>query len=148
MATSDLKEMLNAKLSDNVNLIVFTGGARRWQNNVVDSKVNQIYQIKNGSLTRLVSDGGNASMTNPGTLASFIKFGKENFPANRMCLIFWDHGGGSISGYGYDERYGSGQTMTLAGINEALKNGGVKFDFIGFDTCLMATLENGLMLSQ
>ena len=148
MATSDLKEMLNAKLSDNVNLIVFTGGARRWQNNVVDSKVNQIYQIKNGSLTRLVSDGGNASMTNPGTLASFIKFGKENFPANRMCLIFWDHGGGSISGYGYDERYGSGQTMTLAGINEALKNGGVKFDFIGFDTCLLATLENGLMLSQ
>ena len=148
MATSDLKEMLNAKLSDNVNLIVFTGGARKWQNNVVDSKVNQIYQIKNGSLTRLVSDGGNASMTNPSTLASFIKFGRENFPANRMCLIFWNHGGGSISGYGYDERYGQGQTMTLAGINEALKNGGVKFDFIGFDTCLMATVENGLMLSQ
>ncbi len=148
MATSDLKEMLNAKISNNINLIVFTGGARRWRNNVISSSSNQIYQIKNGSLTCLVNDGGNASMTSPATLASFIKYGKENFPANRMCLIFWDHGGGSVSGYGYDERYGQGQTMTLAGINEALKNGGVKFDFIGFDTCLMATVENGLMLSQ
>ena len=148
MATSDLKEMVNANLSDNINLIVFTGGARRWKNNVVSSNVNQIYQIKNGSLTRLVEDGGNASMTKPETLASFIRFGKENFPANRMCLIFWDHGGGSVSGYGYDERYGQGQTMTLAGINQALKAGDVKFDFIGFDTCLMATVENGLMLNQ
>ena len=148
MATSDLKEMLNAKISNKVNLIVFTGGARRWKNNVISSNVNQIYQIKDGSLTRLVDDAGNSSMTNPSTLASFIKFGKENFQANRMCLIFWDHGGGSVSGYGYDERYGQGQTMTLAGINDALKAGGVKFDFVGFDTCLMGTVENGLMLNQ
>ena len=99
MATSDLKEMLNANISDNINLIVFTGGARRWRNNVVSSSTNQVYQIRNGSLSRLVEDGGNASMTNPNTLASFIKFGKEHFPANRMCLVFWDHGGGSVSGY-------------------------------------------------
>ena len=148
MATSDLKEMLNAKISDKGNLIVFTGGARRWRNNVVSSSVNQIYQIKDGSLTRLVDDAGSSSMTSPNTLASFIKFGRENFPANRMCLIFWDHGGGSVSGYGYDEHYGQGKTMTLAGINDALKAGGVKFDFVGFDTCLMGTVENGLMLNQ
>ena len=148
MATSDLKEMLNAKISDKVNLIVFTGGARRWRNNVVSSSVNQIYQIKDGSLTRLVDDAGSSSMTSPNTLASFIKFGRENFPANRMCLIFWDHGGGSVSGYGYDEHYGQGKTMTLAGINDALKAGGVKFDFVGFDTCLMGRVENGLMLNQ
>ena len=148
MATSDLKEMLNAKISDKVNLVVFTGGARRWRNNVVSSSVNQIYQIKDGSLTRLVDDAGNSSMTSPNTLASFIKFGRENFPANRMCLIFWDHGGGSVSGYGYDEHYGQGKTMTLAGINDALKAGCVKFDFVGFDTCLMGTVENGLMLNQ
>ncbi len=148
MATSDLKEMVNAGLSDNINLIVFTGGARRWKNNVVSASANQIYQIRDGSLTRLVENGGSDSMTNPSTLASFIRFGQENFPANRMCLIFWDHGGGSVSGYGYDERYGQKQTMTLAGISEALKQGGIKFDFIGFDTCLMGTVENGLMLNQ
>ncbi len=148
MATSDLKEMVNANLSDSINLLVYTGGARKWKNNVVSANANQIYKIENGSLTRLVENDGNASMTSPSTLASFIRYGNANYPANRMVLILWDHGGGSVSGYGYDERYGKGQTMTLAGINEALKSAGVKFDFIGFDTCLMATVENGLMLSQ
>ena len=147
MGTSDLKEMTNATLSDKVNLIVFTGGCRRWQNNVI-STCNQIYQIKDGKLYRLEENLGNASMTDPATLSNFIRYGKKNFDADRMCLIFWDHGGGSISGYGYDERYGKGQTMKLAGINTALENGKTTFDFIGFDTCLMATVENAIMLGQ
>ena len=148
MATSDLKEMANAKLSDRINLIIYTGGARRWRNNVISSSKNQIYQIKDGAFYCLKDDMGSGSMTSPDTLAAFLRFSKENFPADRMCLIFWDHGGGSVSGYGYDERYGQGQTMTLSGINKALKSADIKFDFIGFDTCLMATVENGIMLSQ
>ena len=148
MASSDLKEMVNASLSDKVNVLVYTGGARKWKNNVVSARVNQIYRIKKGSLERLVENDGKDSMTSPKTLSRFIQYGAQNYPANRMVLIFWDHGGGSVSGYGYDERYSQGQTMTLAGINEALANGGVKFDFIGFDTCLMSTVENGLMLES
>ena len=148
MASSDLKEMVNASLSDKVNVLVYTGGARKWKNNVVSAKVNQIYRIKKGSLERLVENDGKDSMTSPKTLSRFIQYGAQSYPANRMVLIFWDHGGGSVSGYGYDERYSQGQTMTLAGINEALANGGVKFDFIGFDTCLMSTVENGLMLES
>lgn len=148
MASSDLKEMVNASLSDKVNVLVYTGGARKWKNNVVSAKVNQIYRIQKGSLERLVENDGKDSMTSPKTLSRFIQYGAQNYPANRMVLIFWDHGGGSVSGYGYDERYSQGQTMTLAGINEALANGGVKFDFIGFDTCLMSTVENGLMLES
>ena len=38
--------------------------------------------------------------------------------------------------------------MSLAGINKALKDGGVTFDFVGFDTCLMATVENALVVSN
>ena len=87
-------------------------------------------------------------MTDPATLTGFIRYGADKFPANRFCLILWDHGGGSISGYGYDEKLRSRDSMTLAEINTALKNAGQKFDFIGFDTCLMGTVENGLMLSQ
>ena len=148
MGTSDLKEMTSATLGSKVNLIVYTGGCRRWRNNVVSSSVNQIYQIQDGKLYCLEKDMGSASMTSPKTLSSFIKYGAENFPANRMCLILWDHGSGSASGYGYDEKYASSGSMSLAGINSALKDAGQKFDFIGFDACLMATVENGLMLSQ
>ena len=148
MGTSDLKEMASAKFGKNVNLIVYTGGCRRWRNQVVSSSVNQIYQIQDGKLYCLEKDMGSAAMTNPATLTAFIRYGAEHFPANRMCLIFWDHGGGSVSGYGYDEKYASSGAMSLAGINTALKNAGQKFDFIGFDACLMATVENGIMLSQ
>ena len=148
MATSDLKEMANATIGENVNLIIYTGGCQRWRNNVISSSVNQIYQIKNGQFLCLEKDMGSASMVNPDTLTTFIEYGKKNFSANRMCLIFWDHGGGSVSGYGYDEKVGHNQSMTLAGINTALKKANVKFDFIGFDACLMATVENGIMLSK
>lgn len=148
MATSDLKEMANATYGKNINLLVYTGGCSRWRNNVISSRVNQIYRISDGKFECLEDNLGRASMVNPDTLASFIEYGKKNYPANRMCLIFWDHGGGSVSGYGYDEKVGHNQSMTLAGINTALKKADIKFDFIGFDACLMATVENGLMLGQ
>ncbi len=147
MGTSDLQEMMKADIGNNVNLIILTGGCSQWKNNTISNKVNQIYQIKGGKLILLDDDAGKASMTDPDTLTDFIKWCKKNYPANRNNLIFWDHGGGSISGYGYDEKYKSSGSMDLTEINQALKKAGVTFDFIGFDACLMATLETALTLS-
>ncbi|MBR4628014.1 MAG: peptidase C11 [Ruminococcus sp.] len=150
MASSDIEEMREASKSigDNVNIIVYTGGCKKWKNSTVSSSVNQIYQIKNGDFKALEKDLGSKAMTDPATLTSFIKYCTQNYPANRNDLIFWDHGGGSVSGYGYDEKYAKSGSMDLAGINRALKNSGTKFDFIGFDACLMATAENALMLNE
>ena len=148
MATNDLNEMLQANLSDKVNLIVYTGGCKAWKNNVISSSRNQIYQIKDGKFVCLESDMDTGAMVDPATLTAFIKYGAKNFPADRMNLIFWDHGGGSITGYGYDEKNSSAGSMNLAGIDTALRDAGIYYDFIGFDTCLMATVENGLMLEN
>ena len=148
MATKDIQEMLAADLGDKINLIVYTGGARQWQNNVISSQTNQIYQIKGGKLVSLNDNVGNLPMTKPDTLSAFIKWGAANFPADRYHLIFWDHGGGSTGGYGYDEKFTTAGAMSLAGINKALKDGGVTFDIVGFDTCLMATVENALVVSN
>jgi len=148
MATSDLSEMASATLSDKLNVIVYTGGSTKWQNNVVSSSANQIYKVEQGGLRRLVDNAGNGAMTAPDTLTGFIQYCTKNYPANRQELIFWDHGGGSISGYGYDEKHASSGSMSLKNINQALANAGTTFDFIGFDTCLMATTENALMLSS
>ncbi len=147
MGTSDLQEMLGADLGDNVNLVVYTGGCKQWKNNVVSSSVNQIYQVVDGKLKVLDKDAGSVAMTDQDTLVDFIKYCDKKFPANRNMLIFWDHGGGSISGYGYDEKFARTGSMNLAEINQALKEADVTFDFIGFDACLMATLETALMLA-
>ncbi|MDD6800899.1 MAG: clostripain-related cysteine peptidase [Firmicutes bacterium] len=145
MATADLSEMMNASISDKVNVIVETGGCKQWQNSVVSSSVNQIYKIESGKMKKLESNFGSKAMTDPDTLSEFIKYCSNNYPANRNILIFWDHGGGSISGYGYDEKFPSSSSMTLTKINSALKNAGCIFDAIGFDACLMSTLENALV---
>ena len=145
MATKDLNEMLNAQIASNVNIIVETGGCKKWQNSTVSSSCNQIYRVKTHDLDELEGNFGNDSMTDPDTLAAFIKYCTSNYPAERNMLIFWDHGGGSLSGYGYDEKHSTSASMSLSKINTALKKGGCKFDFIGFDACLMATLETALV---
>ncbi|MBP3618142.1 MAG: peptidase C11 [Lachnospiraceae bacterium] len=147
MGTSDLQEMLAADLGENVNLLVYTGGCSKWKNNVVSSTKNQIYLLKDGKM-KLLEEYSATAMTDPNTLTTFIKWCAKNYPANRNQLIFWDHGSGSINGYGYDEKFKTSGSMDLSEINQALSKSGVTFDFIGFDACLMATLETALMLTD
>ena len=147
MATNDLNEMLHAEIDDSkLNIIVETGGTKTWKNSVISNSTNQLWKVTNKGLLSLDKNLGKKSMTDPNTLTDFIKYCKDNYPADRYMLIFWDHGGGALSGYGYDQ-YFSG-SMTLDKINSALKKGGVTFDFIGFDACLMATLETALVTEQ
>lgn len=146
MASKDLKEMTNATIGNNVNILVYSGGCKKWQNSLFSNKTNQIWRVANGGVECLVDNDGDKSMTDPNTLSSFIKWCNLKYPANRRMLILWDHGGGSVTGYGHDERPGHSGSMTLANINKALSDAGSKYDFIGFDACLMATLEAGLTL--
>ncbi|NCE64754.1 peptidase C11 [Pseudoflavonifractor sp. 524-17] len=148
MGTADLQEMLSARFGAQINVLIYTGGCTGWRNSQVSSAVNQIWQVKGGSLLCLEENAGSVPMTDPATLSGFIRYCAKNYPASRYELIFWDHGGGSVSGYGYDEKFASSASMGLAGIDKALTDGGVRFDFIGFDACLMATAENALMLAK
>lgn len=145
MATSDLNEMAYASHSDKVNIVVETGGTRRWKNSVVQSGTNQRWGISDRSLVALNKNVGRKAMTDPSTLADFIQWGAKTYPADRYILILWDHGGGSLQGYCHDENYPNG-TMTVDEIAQAMKNGGVKFDFVGFDACLMGNLETAVAL--
>lgn len=148
MATADLNEMMKADLSDKINLIICTGGCSKWNNNKVSNSRNQIFRVQGNDLVKIEDDFGNLTMTEPENLTRFIKYCDSKFKADRNMLIFWDHGGGSVSGYGYDETDPRASSMTLTMINSALKDAGVKFDAIGFDACLMATLETALVCNN
>lgn len=148
MATSDLKEMASANISDKLNIIVETGGCKRWQISGISNSVNQIYKVETGKLIPLEDNLGSVAMTDPGNLTRFIDYCEENYPADRNILILWDHGGGSVSGYGYDEKFSSASPMSLASLDKALADADCIFDWIGFDACLMATLETGIVCEK
>ncbi|MBO4415923.1 MAG: peptidase C11 [Lachnospiraceae bacterium] len=148
MATNDLNEMMRASISDKINIIVYTGGCSKWKTNGISSSNNQIYKLTSGKMTCLENNMGNKAMTDPSNLTEFIKYCSKNYSADRNMLIFWDHGGGSLSGYGYDETHKASDSMNLAEIDQALKDAGIKYDFVGFDACLMATVETDLMLAK
>ena len=145
MATSDLNEMLHATISDKVNIVVETGGASKWRNSVISNTTNQRYLATAQGLQLLERNVGKKSMVDPATLSDFIRYSKANYPADRYELILWDHGGGSITGYGYDQFFPN-DSMTVSEIGTALKNGGCTFDLVGFDACLMGALETATVL--
>lgn len=146
MATKDLNEILYGyQLNDNLNVVIETGGASTWRNNVISNRTIQRYTITKNGLTPLENNVYNKSMTEEDTLYDFIKYSNNNYPADRNILILWDHGGGSIGGFGYDEKF-KGSSLSIDRLANALKRSKVKFDIVGFDACLMATLETAISL--
>lgn len=145
MATKDVYEMLNGNTSDNINIVLQTGGCKRWNNSLFSNSEVERWAINSQSFLRL-KNPGKVSMTNPNTLTDFIKYSADNFPANRYFLILWDHGGGSQAGFGYDENYPKSQSLSPNLIGRAIGESGIKFDMVGFDACLMANLETALAL--
>lgn len=146
-ATDDIEEMLEANIDPSlINLIILTGGTNYWQNELISPKECALWQIKGDEIEK-ISGIGLKNMGDPGTLASFIQFGLANFPAEKYGLIFWDHGGGSIAGYGHDEKFNNAR-LSLLEMEYAFQQGGLdrnKLEFLGYDACLMATVEMALV---
>ncbi len=148
-ATGDLDEMLAVSGSDKFRFIVQTGGTYTWHNEVVAADKTQRYLIQNGEIT-LVDEQKIADMGDPDTLTDFLKWGLKNYASAHNGLIFWNHGGGSITGVCFDERYYSDSldlTEIDASLNEAIGGFGKKLDFIGFDACLMGSVEAANVLA-
>lgn len=140
-ASIDIGEIIAAKLPDNVRVLMQTGGAKTWQNNMVDPNFLQRYIYAQGNFTK-VDQQPLASMGDPATLASFLDFGLTNYPADHNVFIFWNHGGGSVYGVAFDELYDN-DSLTLNEMSQAFQatKAQQSFEIIGFDTCLMSTID-------
>ncbi|MDO4962113.1 MAG: clostripain-related cysteine peptidase [Eubacteriales bacterium] len=145
-ATTDIAEILAAGSSDKVNILIKTIGTKNWQNYGISSKRSQIYKVTGNGLELVKDDLKQEAVGNAETLSDFISWGARNYPADRYILQLWNHGGGPVYGFGGDETGDEEDTLTLSEMQRALKKGGVYFDFIGMDCCLMACLEVGCAL--
>ena len=140
-ASADIEEMLEADLGDNVNVVLETGGASEWSfSPEADPSTRQRWVLEDGEAS-LVQDAGEGTMLDKDEVTDFCSWAAKEYPADRYILIFWDHGGGTIGGFGYDENYPDASALTLSQLRNAIKASGVAFDMVGFDACLMATVE-------
>ena len=94
----------------------------------------------------MVDEIPSASMGEASTLKDFLNFAAEKYPAKKTAVVFWNHGGGSVAGASFDELYDN-DSLTLDEMREAfsavfeLSEETRPLDIIGFDTCLMATVD-------
>ncbi len=144
-ASMDIEEILATNYNeDDVNILIYTGGSKKWKNQSVSNEENAIFEIKNGSLNKLETYS-QKSMTDSSTLKEFISYVYDNYKTDLYDLILWDHGGGPIYGFGQDEVSGENDTLTIDELTRAIKNSSLsketKLEYIGFDACLMSSVE-------
>ena len=142
-ATDNISELLAADIPDDTCIIIMTGGARRWRNYDISDDHHTIFRIDSGGMTELKKTD-EKSMGRAETLYGFLTFCQENYLAKNTGIIFWNHGSGSIGGICYDENFNM-DPLTLSELSDVLgritDNGLHKYDFIGFDACLMANYD-------
>lgn len=144
-ATIDLQEMLEVQLPENVNVVIQTGGANVWQNELMDASKIQRWLYSSEGL-QLVDEQESANMGDAQTLYDFLYFANETYPADKVAVTFWNHGGGSVSGAAFDEVYGL-DSLDLVEMYQAFDavwpadTANPALELVGFDTCLMATVD-------
>lgn len=144
-ATMDLSEMMEVELPENITVVIQTGGAAVWQNDQMDPSKLQRWVYSSAGLV-LVDEQESASMGDAQTLYEFLDFANTNYPADKVAVTFWNHGGGSVDGAAFDELYGN-DSLDLAEMYQAFNEvwpadpANPALELVGFDTCLMATVD-------
>ena len=143
-ASGDITEILKVgNQPDDVNVVMETGGAKCWKTtHGINKSYLERYHVANKSLVR-DSQETKANMGLTSTLQSFLTWGIQTYPADRISLILWNHGG-AMRGVCYDENYSS-DSLTNSEVKTAVKNtftslgrsSSDKLEWIGYDACLM-----------
>lgn len=156
-AKHNITEMLSASSSPNLTVVLTTGAADKAisTDDVKDWRTVRRYVMRDKKLVLVpnpVPNPGDKDMGDPLVLTDFIRWGQETYPADRYILVFWDHGGGALGGYGgitgdaYKGKPYYASNLTVNQLKKAVEDAvgndsKKKFELIGFDACLMATLE-------
>ena len=145
-ASHDLEEM-SASLpeDDSIRVFVLAGGTSHWFSGI-EAEETSLYQVTAAGPVKIETRPA-ANMGDPETLASFLNDVPGNYPSDQYALILWNHGGGPLLGVCFDERQtgkGAADSLTLNELRLALASSpfaDTPLSFIGFDACMMASLE-------
>ncbi len=146
-ASRDIMEMVESlPAGSGIRILLQAGGSDSWELDIDPSRSTRI-EISSGRW-RKIEESEKRNMAEADALKDFLQWGFAYAPADRYALILWNHGAGPLLGVCLDEQYevpdGGLNTLSLKELGEALQGSPFrnrKLMFIGFDACLMCTLE-------
>ncbi|MBP2115305.1 hypothetical protein J2Z70_005492 [Paenibacillus silagei] len=142
--TDDLEEILRGQPNQNTKILIQTGGTLNYHNKYMADGAAERFQVSHGQLQKHESHIQTAA-SDPKTLRDFLVWGKTVAPSERYILILWDHGYGTMGGFGADE-LNERKTMKVSELSKAIGSSDLYFDLIVFDACLMGTVETAYAL--
>ncbi|MEK3762429.1 clostripain-related cysteine peptidase [Paenibacillus sp. FSL P4-0338] len=142
--TDDLEEILRGQPNQNTKILLQTGGTLNYHNKYMTDGASERFEVSRGQLQKHDSHIQTAA-SDPKTLKDFLVWGKTVAPSERYILILWDHGYGTMGGFGADE-LNERKTMKVSELSQAIGSSDMYFDLIVFDACLMGTVETAYAL--
>lgn len=141
IVTSDLAAIKPNEIDlSKTNILLYTGGTEKWHN-FISSDDNGIYILKSNGFEKLESQE-QYNLGDPKILTDFLRYGYDNYKADKYDLILYDHGG-AIDGAIYDDI--SEDNLSLEDMSKALNdspfNNKNKLEAVLFRTCLNGTIE-------
>lgn len=144
----DINEMEIVGSDENISIVVQIDRISGYDSSNGDWTGAIRYNVTKDFDTDIISspvkqDIGEVNMGAATTLQDFIQWAKSSFPAENYALILWDHGSGIMDGSApggvcWDDTNGD-DYLTLPEIYSVLSTNHV--DLLGFDACLMGSLE-------
>ncbi len=157
---TDLNEAERIGSSDKVNMVAqidrYQGGFTGKQN---FTGAGRFYLTQDNDLDRVNSevleDLGEVNMADGDVLVDFVTWAVKKYPAERYILILSDHGTGWPGGWTDGDVESEPENVLIEGWDDMLylnelddafakikqQTGIEKFDIIGYDACLMGSLE-------
>ncbi len=152
-AIDDFLEMSAVGSTENVNIVVQFDRVDGYDYSFGDwTSCKRFHILKDMVPTpeNAIMDIGEANMGDPQELIDFATWSMSNFPAEKYCLILWDHGSGwklsnkngrkdiceDITNYDVLKLY-----ELKNALSEITSDSSFKIDLLGFDACLMGEIE-------
>lgn len=157
---TDLNEAEKVGSSDKVSIVAQIdryAGAFKGKQNFTSAK--RFFLTRDDDLEKLnseeIEDLGEVNMASGQTLIDFATWAIESYPADHYVLILSDHGTGWPGGWTDPKPENSAEDALISGFDDMLflqelddayaqiieKTGIGKFEMIGYDACLMASIE-------
>jgi len=142
--SNDLDEIFRGQPKQNTKILIQTGGTLKYHNKYMTDGAAERFEVSDGQLKKHNSTIKTAA-SDPKTLQDFLAWGKGIAPSERYILVLWDHGYGTMGGFGADE-LNDRATMKVSELAKAIDASKMYFDLIVFDACLMGTVETAYAL--